>query len=88
MSSLLHGDSDMLYTTFRGLGLQPSELFIALTAVLALILVEFAQGSVSIRDWTRRQPPVVRWACYYGLVGSILFFGAFNATQQFIYFQF
>jgi D-alanyl-lipoteichoic acid acyltransferase DltB (MBOAT superfamily) len=83
-----HLDSGMIYTALRGLGLQQSDLFIAIAAIFALMIVERTQESGSIRDRLCRQPAWVRWGCYYGLVASILFFGAFNASQQFIYFQF
>ena len=34
------------------------------------------------------RPAWQRWTVYYGLVGSMIFLGAYYATVQFIYFQF
>lgn len=88
VTSLLHRDGSMVYTILRELGLQRNEFLVALSSILVLVVVELAQEGGSVRAWTRNQPFPIRWACYYGLLASILFFGAFNDAQQFIYFQF
>lgn len=88
LASVLTGDAGAIHAALRGLGLQQSELVLALLSIVVLVVVELAQASGSVRAWTVRQPFMLRWACYYGLVASIVFFGAFNAAQQFIYFQF
>lgn len=71
------------------LGQEKSE-FVTLVCVMAvLIFIEILQtrGHVGIRDFVRRQNPVVRWGVYYAIVFVIMSFGVFEKTE-FIYFQF
>lgn len=57
-------------------------------AVLLLIAVDMAQEWYgSIRILVTRQPLVLRWAVYYGILVLIVRYGNFG-TQPFIYFQF
>ncbi len=64
------------------------EFLIALVALAILAAVELAQRHRTIPQLVASQPVVLRWGIYYAAVTGILFFGAFNSSQQFIYFQF
>lgn len=85
---VLAGDLVVVKAMLRGLGLSQRELVIALLAILALEAAQFLQRRGSLRAQLGAKPALVRWAVYYGLVVAIVFFGAFNMSQQFIYFQF
>lgn len=82
------GDFVVVKAMLRGLGLSQKELLIALVAIVALEVAQLLQRRGSLRAQLSGRPPIVRWAVYYGLVVAIVFFGAFNMSQQFIYFQF
>ena len=64
------------------------DAIIAMTGVLLLFSVHLIQRRHSIRALIAQQPVAFRWAVYYAAAIAILFFGAFNESQQFIYFQF
>jgi len=72
----------------RSLGLSKNELLITAGAIVFLEICHLLQRRGSGRAWLRSRPIAIRWAFYYALVAGILFFGAFNQSQQFIYFQF
>jgi hypothetical protein len=73
---------------------QPSGDFaVAGLAVAALLAVQWAQERLEAREgsllgWLAARPVALRWAAYYALLTAVLFFGAFNRSRQFIYFQF
>jgi D-alanyl-lipoteichoic acid acyltransferase DltB (MBOAT superfamily) len=70
------------------LGVVQREIVTAFLAIVILEIVQFLHkddGPIVNFD---KQPMFLRWSEYYLLVGGIIFFGAFNATQGFIYFQF
>ena len=58
-----------------------------IVASAVAFLVEFIQRN---RDFplqlVNRVPAIVRWACYYGIVLAIVFFG--GGQKVFLYFQF
>ena len=81
-------DGTALYTLLRGLGLQPADLALAMGSIGVLLLVDAFGSRIDLRAWIAARPIAVRWAAYYAAASSILFFGAFNSAQQFIYFQF
>ncbi len=60
----------------------------ALGGILFLLVTHYLQRETSGRTLLNRQNTMVRWSFYFGIVFIILFFGAFNESQQFIYFQF
>jgi alginate O-acetyltransferase complex protein AlgI len=60
----------------------------ALVALAVLFAVHWLQRIYSVRDLLANRATALRWAAYYAIVIAILFFGAFNESQQFIYFQF
>ena len=67
---------------------QSREIFtLGLLAILALVLVELAQRSGSLRLAISSYPFPVRVAAYNILIASILLFGSFSESE-FIYFQF
>jgi D-alanyl-lipoteichoic acid acyltransferase DltB (MBOAT superfamily) len=88
LASILAGDFVVVRVLLRGLGLSQKELTIAVFAMLVLMVVELLQLKGSLREQVGRQPLALRWALYSGMVAAIVFFGAFNMSQQFIYFQF
>jgi len=77
-----------LYGLLRGVGLEAGDFAIAFGSIAVLLIVDAFGTRFDLREWIARRPVVVRWATYYASLASILLFGAFNASQQFIYFQF
>ncbi len=72
------------------IGISKYELYVALIAILAMETIHFIQRHGSIRHMLNRKPLLLRWAVYYLLIISIIFFGVYGGTsnQKFIYFQF
>ena len=64
------------------------EFIIAVTALAVLFTVHVAQRRGSARELLAQRGAWVRWGLSYAVVIAVLFFGAFNESQQFIYFQF
>ena len=70
------------------LGVGKGEMYLALISIAVMELVQridLRQGAVM---WVGARPAWQRWALYTGLVGTIIFFGSYYNTTQFIYFQF
>lgn len=65
-----------------------TDVLIAVCAVAVLFLVDIWQRRGDLNSRLAVQPAWVRWPLYYAIVAAVLFFGAFNSAQQFIYFQF
>ncbi|MDD4899344.1 MAG: MBOAT family protein [Candidatus Omnitrophica bacterium] len=63
-------------------------LSLGLLIIGSLITVELIQRKGSILKMVSNKPVWVRWALYYALLIAVIFGGAFNNSQQFIYFQF
>lgn len=70
------------------LGRDKWDFALAWAGIAFLLLTHYLQRGVSGREILNRQSATVRWAFYFAIVGAILFLGAFNESQQFIYFQF
>jgi alginate O-acetyltransferase complex protein AlgI len=70
------------------LGRDRAEFLGALAAIGALLIVQVIQERGPLRKRIASYPIWIRWGIYYAAVIVILFFGAFNTSQQFIYFQF
>jgi len=70
------------------LGLPREELVIAGLAILIMEAVHLMQTRYDVVSLLGRRPTYLRWALYYALAGCIIFWGAFNNSSQFIYFQF
>jgi hypothetical protein len=86
------GDREYLEANLL-LGQGSSDFVIALLAVAALLAVQWVQERTEARGgsllaWLAARPVALRWAAYYALLVAVLFFGAFNRSRQFIYFQF
>jgi hypothetical protein len=64
------------------------DFVIALICIALLLTVHFIQRNQNIGELIARQSRGSQWALYYAAIIVILFFGAFNSSQQFIYFQF
>lgn len=65
-----------------------TEFLTALVCLAILLSVHLIQSRTSMRELIARQNIWLRWGIYYATIGAILFFGAFNSAQRFIYFQF
>ncbi len=80
----------VFHQSFYELGLNQSEFYFAIYSILALVLIEFLQRKMSILEWIKSRPILIRWAVYYGMIIIILIFGVYgNYDQtQFIYFTF
>jgi len=70
------------------LGRDKFEFLFALVALSLMIGIHILQIRFEVRNLIRKQPKWVRWTVYYAALVIVLFFGAFNESQQFIYFQF
>lgn len=70
------------------LGQDKQDFLLALAGIAILLGVHILQGRVQLGELFSRQTTALRWGVYYAALILILFFGAFNQSQQFIYFQF
>lgn len=70
------------------LGKDKYEFMLAWAGIAFLLFTHYLQRKESGRAILNRQNTLVRWTFYLAIVFAILFFGAFNESQQFIYFQF
>ncbi len=64
-----------------------AELMIAVVSIGFLQIVHYFQYANKLDSLFLQKPRAFRWAVYYALILSIVFFGVFNHTA-FIYFQF
>ena len=81
------GDKTYIRDTLL-LGLQKTEFLLALFFIAIVFIVEFIQEKKILKAPFSKQPLWIRWTAYYALVIAVLFFGAYNSGEQFIYFQF
>ena len=65
-----------------------SEFLLATSLIVLLMATEAINRKVPLRATLESKPTPIRWFAYYGLVAAVIFLGAFNSVQQFIYFQF
>ncbi len=79
-------DARSLYSAALGIGY--SDMLLALFGVVVMLFVDamHTQGSITVR--LSHRPVWQRWAVYYGLVGCVVFLGAYYSSTAFIYFQF
>jgi len=85
------GDLSMvsaIKNSLRALGLTKLELFIAVISIAILVVIHLIQRKGSLREMIAVRPAWFRWLAYYALLLSIVFFGAFNRSVPFVYFQF
>ena len=76
---------------FASLGLGISDYIILTLAVLLILYVSLASRAGSFREKLSKKPLIVRYLSYFGLIISILIFGAYGIgydSSQFIYSQF
>ncbi len=66
---------------------RPSFLFLSLS-VLLFAVIEYGIRRNKISGWAMSLPRLYRWGLYYVIIGWILFFGVYDVTPDFIYFQF
>jgi alginate O-acetyltransferase complex protein AlgI len=80
---------DMRFLKFYVLlGRDKYEFVLAIGSIAFLLVTHYFQRNESGRDLLNRQSVYLRWTFYWLIIFAILFFGAFNESQQFIYFQF
>ncbi|WKZ66120.1 MAG: MBOAT family O-acyltransferase [Flavobacteriales bacterium] len=72
----------------QALGLGATELGIAFAAIVFMEAVHLVQARWGAAAFLARMPAPARWAVYVGLVGAIIYYGAYHGGGQFIYFQF
>ncbi len=63
------------------------EIWLGIGFILLMETVHFIQTKISINSWIKKQPRLLRWSIYYGVIATIWIFGVFE-NRQFIYFQF
>ncbi len=82
----------MFHKTFLSLGLNYADLVVIILSIGILFVVGLLRrNNVRIRDGLAKQPLVVRWGVYYGIIFTIIIFGIYGPqfdASQFIYFQF
>ncbi len=82
---------DFKYTRlqFRGLGLRESDLFMALAGIIIIFFINILEVKFgNIWQKLSSKPGWVRWAIYYVLLFSIIYFAPYNSAKNFIYMQF
>ncbi len=84
-TGLLQPDKAMALVSATGLTLHEFVFVVALLALLELVQMGMAKGSVLM--WLVERPIYVRWLVYSAMVWSILLFGVFK-HKEFIYFTF
>ena len=82
----LAGSLKLLVNSNFGIDLYGYLLIIV--SIIFLFSVELFQGKYSVLNWLKNQPNMLRYTIYTVFVLAILFMGAFDTNQQFIYFQF
>jgi D-alanyl-lipoteichoic acid acyltransferase DltB (MBOAT superfamily) len=70
------------------LGYYKEQFFIAVLAAVAMLVIEWLHARFDLRRVLHAAPTPLRWASYYAVVIAIVLYGAWNATQPFIYLQF
>jgi D-alanyl-lipoteichoic acid acyltransferase DltB (MBOAT superfamily) len=75
----------VLSQAVAALGYYKEQFFIAVLAIVVMMGVEAAHARFDLRHILQSAPTIVRWASYYAIIVVIALYGAFNATQPFIY---
>ncbi|HBF67082.1 MAG TPA: membrane-bound O-acyltransferase family protein [Candidatus Magasanikbacteria bacterium] len=76
-----------LKNAFSSIGLSPVLLFWLCVAVVFMLFIESRGDGVSLDEYIKQKPKMVRFAYYYTLMFAILL-GGYAGSQPFIYFQF
>jgi len=74
--------------TVGALGFYRQEFWLGILSTVIMFAVESIHARYNLRPLFERRHIAVRWAAYYAIGVAIVFYGAYNATQPFIYFQF
>ena len=82
-----HGMVNALKGNIYKAGMAPVEFVISVLLILFLLFFEAGEHSSRDFEMVNKRPAAVRWAIYYVILLSIMFYGVFNESQ-FIYFQF
>src|SRR3989338_2077528 len=70
------------------LGLEPSEIIIAVMAILIMEIVQVMQRGTALRVWISQRPLWLQCAVYYSVIFCLFIFKHSNMNTPFIYFQF
>ncbi len=70
------------------MGFSKKEFLWALVVMIVLELAHHLQKRGSVCAYLRQRSSWMRWPAYFFVIYGVLFFGAFSADSQFIYFQF
>jgi D-alanyl-lipoteichoic acid acyltransferase DltB (MBOAT superfamily) len=70
------------------LGQDKDEAMLCALCLAVLLTIHWIQRTHSVRALLASQKRFIRWTIYYAAIAAILFYGAFNKAQQFIYVQF
>jgi len=81
-------DLRALAVSFRGLGLEPTELSLAIAFGCLVLLYDTIDKRAGFWPSLQSWPRPLRWAVYYSIAILVLFFSPYNRAQNFIYFQF
>ncbi len=73
---------------FIFLGESKQLFLLVFVAIIVMEIVHIFQRNASLRQKIEALPSYQRWFFYVGILTAIIFFGAFDAPSQFIYFQF
>ena len=80
--------ADLLLQSLQGPLPTRQMLVFLLVGLLILWFIDRKLHHQDIHEFFASIPQVLRWLIYYSLFASIIFLGAWEDTQQFIYFQF
>ncbi len=81
-------DPSVLRADLLQLGLSRNDLAIAALGIAVMVGIQLLQGWRSVSDMLSIAPIWVRWPVYYVATAVVVFLGAYNSSQEFIYFQF
>ena len=93
IAKLFGGIPDLFYKLFHHqsvieyIGLSPKDLVLCFGLIGVLETMHFIQGRKNISQLFMQKPTYFRWAVYYGVIITVVFWGVFE-NRQFIYFQF
>jgi len=82
-----YGNLQYVSLQFRGIGIQPQDLVIAVAAMSIMLTYDILDKRERVWHRLQARPLWVRWSLYYVLVLAILFYSD-NNVANFIYFQF
>ncbi|MBI5403541.1 MAG: MBOAT family protein [Ignavibacteriae bacterium] len=80
--------SGIIKNILKTYGLSYKELYLSIVFIAVLLTVDILQERFNIFERIKKQNKLIRWSLYYALLISVIFFGAYNSQQGFIYQQF